>query len=237
VISQFKIIWPNGRETPFGLNEERSDNLAVLYTPRLGSSTRTPGGHELVLEKDGDHEWLPLRAGQTYSARVRGVRETGNTRLNRDTLVLSLSPKLAASAPKVNAGEILKISTATLPDLSGVKTAIGGGPILVNGGKPFPSHVNKSQDRHPRAAVGWNEKNIFLVEVDGRQPRLSMGMTLPELTDYLIQLGCDKALNLDGGGSAEVWIEGRIANSPCFGHERETANSLVVLEKEKRGSH
>ena len=194
-------------------------------------------GHELVLEKDGDNEWLPLRAGQTYSARVRGVRETGNTRLNRDTLVLSLSPTLAASAPKVNAGEILKISTATLPDLSGVKTAIGGGPILVNGGKPFPSRVNKSQDRHPRSAIGWNEKNIFLVEVDGRQPRLSMGMTLPELTDYLIQLGCDKALNLDGGGSAEVWIEGRIANSPCFGHERETANSLVVLEKEKKGSH
>ena len=112
------------------------------------------------------------------------------------------------------------------------KTAIGGGPELVRGGEPQPARVNKSNVRHPRSALGWNDKEFFFVTVDGRQPRLSDGMTLPELADFLVKIGCTEAMNLDGGGSAEVWMEGKILNSPCYGHERSTANALVLVEKE-----
>jgi exopolysaccharide biosynthesis protein len=94
--------------------------------------------------------------------------------------------------------------------------------------------VSKSNDRHPRSAVGWNEKEIIFVTVDGRQPRLSDGMTLPELADFLVKLQCTAAMNLDGGGSAEVWMDGKILNSPCYGHERSTANALVLVEKEAK---
>jgi len=233
VLSQFKVTWPDGRQTTFGLNEERDYGPAVLYTPRLGSSTRTTGGRELILERDATSEWLPLRAGQIYSARVRDVRETGNTRLSRDIMVLSLSPDSLSRVPTVEPGAMLKISTATSPDLKGVRTAIGGGPVLVHDGKAQPGRVNKSLERHPRSAIGWNEKSIFLVEVDGRQGGLSIGMTLPELAAYLVKQGCDEAMNLDGGGSAEVWVNGQIANSPCFGRERSTANALVVVQKDK----
>jgi exopolysaccharide biosynthesis protein len=40
-------------------------------------------------------------------------------------------------------------------------------------------------------------------------------------------------MNLDGGGSAEMWVEGRVVNRPCFGHERDTANALVVVRKQE----
>jgi exopolysaccharide biosynthesis protein len=56
-------------------------------------------------------------------------------------------------------------------------------------------------------------------------------MTLPELASYMKELGCQEAMNLDGGGSTELWMGGRIMNSPCYGHERETATSLVVVRK------
>src|SRR5207249_2888211 len=131
VVSQFKITWPKGEVTPFGLNEDLINLSAVLSTPRLGISTRIRGGRELILERQGDEQWLPLRIGQTYSARVREVRPNGDTRLSPGIMVLSLGSEVLARVPRVEAGAVLKISTATSPDLKGVKTAIGGGPALV----------------------------------------------------------------------------------------------------------
>jgi len=233
VVPQFKATLASGERFAFGLNEERPANAAVLYTPKLGSSTGTYGGRELILERDRENDWLPLRPGQTFTARVREVRGTGNSRLNSEIMVLSIGPSLVARLPAVTPGSIIKISTATSPDLTGVQTAIGGGPRLLRGRQPQPAHEHQGYSRHPRSAIGWNSKFIFLVIVDGRQRGLSIGMTLQELTDYFLKLGCDEAMNLDGGGSVEMWIEGDVVSSPCYGYERPTANGLVLLQKTK----
>lgn len=232
VVPRFHVTWPSGEATPFGLNEERARDNAVLYTPAVGSSTHTSGGRELVLESLASVDWLPLQAGQTYLARVRQAREGGNTTMDRDAMVLSIGPKLAARLPKIQPGAVVQISTATWPDLKGAPTAIGGGPALVQGGKAL--EVQTVKGRHPRTALGWNKTHYFLVEVDGRQGGLSVGMTLPELAEYMARLGCDEALNLDGGGSATLWIYGQVMNSPSEGKERGMANALVVIQKEKK---
>jgi exopolysaccharide biosynthesis protein len=44
-------------------------------------------------------------------------------------------------------------------------------------------------------------------------------------------------MNLDGGGSAELWIEGQVVNRPCFGYERNLANGLVLVRKPKADVH
>lgn len=232
VVSRFEVTWPDGTRTPLGLNEERPRNAAVLYTAAIGGSTRTSGGRELVLERNGTNDWLPLRIGQTYSARVREVRPTGDSPVAADTMVLSLGRPLEARAQGVAPGAVLKISTATLPNLKGARMAIGGGPPIVRDGKDIAR--TEIYVRHPRAAIGWNDDYFFLVEVDGRQRRLSVGMTLPELADYMIKLGCKEALNLDGGGSATFWVYGQLMNSPSEGRERAMANSLVLIQKGSR---
>ena len=228
----FLVRWPKGDSTPYDLNEERGRG-AVLYTPTIGSSTKTSGGVEFILEKASDKEWLPLAPGEKLPARIKEIQQGGNTRFTRDTMVLSFARLPAGSgAAEAKVGDTVWISTETTPSLKGVQTTIGGGPELVRGGEPQPARVNKSNVRHPRSALGWNDKEFFFVTVDGRQPRLSDGMTLPELADFLVKIGCTEAMNLDGGGSAEVWMEGKILNSPCYGHERSTANALVLVEKE-----
>jgi hypothetical protein len=227
VMAQLKVTWPNNTTTSIGLNEERTTRGTVLYTSAIGSSTRTKKGRELILEREGQDDWLPLRPGHIYTARVREVRETGNSRVSTNTLVLSLSPQ--SSAPNVSVGAILRISTATTPDLRGAKTAIGGGPVLVREGKA--ADFTGGPVRHPRTAVGWNDQFYFFVVVDGRQPKLSVGMSLQDLAAYMIKLGCQDALNLDGGGSTTFWIYGNVMNSPCYGHERPMANALVLVQK------
>jgi hypothetical protein len=84
------------------------------------------------------------------------------------------------------------------------------------------------------SAIGWNKDSFWLVQVDGRQRR-SIGMNLSELSKLLIDLGCTEGMNLDGGGSATLWYNGKVRNRPCDGEEREIANSLVVVQKQNPG--
>ena len=74
--------------------------------------------------------------------------------------------------------------------------------------------------------------------VDGRQPGYSVGMTLEELAHFMrTQLGnfslskenAYQGLNLDGGGSSTMVVEGEVVNSPSDQTgERPVANALVI---------
>ena len=115
--------------------------------------------------------------------------------------------------------------------------AISGDPMLVSGGAPMP---NLDQtDLHPRTAVGYarNGRYLYLVVVDGRQPFYSEGITLQELAKIMVSLGAQYAMNLDGGGSSTMVIEGpdgkpRVLNSPIDnyvpGRERPVADHLGI---------
>ncbi len=242
VKSAFQITWPDGRTSTFGLNGQRPNDGVELYTPALGPSTHTSGGCELVLAGESGNRWLPLRLGRKYRASVREIRQSGDTPLTPGTLVLSIGPAGLVRLPKLQPGAVLQIDTGSVPQLPGIRTAIGGGPILVHNGRcqkilgeaGDDYELSSRAERHPRSAVGWNERWFFLVQVDGRQRDLSVGMTLNELSKFLLKLGCEEALNLDGGGSAALWYDGQIRNNPCDGYDRPIANCLVVVRKEPK---
>jgi exopolysaccharide biosynthesis protein len=59
-------------------------------------------------------------------------------------------------------------------------------------------------------------------------------MTLPEIADYMLKIGCQQAMNFDGGGSSTLWVLGNVINSPSEGKERPSANALIVLRKDSR---
>jgi hypothetical protein len=240
VKANFAVTWTDGSKAAFRLNEQRKANNMVLYTPTYGASTRVSGGRNLILESSGDGPWLPLQADQTYHARVREVRTNANAQIPTNAMVLSIGPQLLASMPEIEAGAIVQISTATTPDLKGVKVAIGGGPTLLKDGKAFPKSAppgvsqawseRSKYERHPRSAFGWSPTHFYLIVVDGRQPGLSIGMKLGELAEYFQKLGCTDAINLDGGKSSQLWLAGEIKNSPCQGEDT-VANSLFVVRK------
>ena len=125
-------------------------------------------------------------------------------------------------------GDTLQLATESVPNLAGVNVAIGGGPALIQNGEvmTWKGWVHLPQ---PRTALGWNKQSIFLVEVDGRQFDVSLGMTFTQLAKYLRELGCEQAVNLDGGGSATLWAFGAVRNSPSEGQERPAPNALVVV--------
>jgi hypothetical protein len=232
VTSLFHVVWCDGAKIPMGLNESRRPDSAVLYTAAAGRSTLTSGGLEIALISSTNQPWLPLKVGTVSQAKVLMVHEAGNMLLRHDVAVISIGPRLAARLPRPPIGSMLTVSTETLPSLNGARTALGGGPTLLSAGRPW-QWPNLFQSRHPRSCIGWNKDSFFMMEVDGRQAG-SDGMTYFELADYLRKLGCDEAMNLDGGGSATLWADGRVMNRPSEGLERPAANSLVLLRVPKK---
>ena len=116
-----------------------------------------------------------------------------------------------------------------------MQQAVGGYPLLVQDGEipatfsPAPSHC---AELHPRTAVGLSRdrQTLWMVVVDGRQPGYSIGMTCAQLAALMVDLGCWTALNLDGGGSTTMVVEGLgEVNRPSGGTERVVSNHLGVF--------
>ncbi len=94
-------------------------------------------------------------------------------------------------------------------------------------------------NKHPRTAIGTrNERKVLLVTLDGRTKEAA-GMTLDEMAALMISLKCRDAVNLDGGGSTTMWINGKpfngVVNMPCdnkqFDHYGERAVSDILVIK------
>lgn len=120
-----------------------------------------------------------------------------------------------------------------------MQSAISGNQVLLDKGTVSPA---PGGDPQPRTAVGFtkNGKKLILVVVDGRQPGYSQGATLHELALILQDSGAYQAINLDGGGSSTLVVEGafgrpRLLNSPINqripGRQRPVGNHLGVFAK------
>ena len=111
----------------------------------------------------------------------------------------------------------------------GVFDAVGGAPLMIEDGRIL-GVCNSGCGRQPRTGIGVTAGGrVLLVVVDGRQPRWSLGPTLNEFAHILQDLGAVTALNMDGGGSTEMVVDGEIVNRPSDGHQRQISNAVLVL--------
>ncbi len=113
---------------------------------------------------------------------------------------------------------------------------IQAGPLLIENGNPSMHDENFNNTfttaRHPRSAVGLtNEGKWVFLAVDGRNGMHSSGATISELTDIMRAKNIIYALNLDGGGSTEIIINGKIYNMPSDGHERNISYALGAISR------
>ncbi|MDP9184516.1 MAG: phosphodiester glycosidase family protein, partial [Actinomycetota bacterium] len=104
--------------------------------------------------------------------------------------------------------------------------------ILTDGKVVIPASCSTHMcSRNPRTAIGVTAiDRVIMFVVDGRTS-VSIGFTLHRLAHWMRWLGAVDAVNLDGGGSATMWINGRgVVNHPTdTAGERPVSNAVVVL--------
>ena len=112
---------------------------------------------------------------------------------------------------------------------------IQGGPLILNDGKI--SEVDEkfnsafTSTRHPRSVIGLTDDGrwVFLI-FDGRNGLHSSGATISELADVMKAAGISNALNLDGGGSTEIMVNGKFYNMPSDGYERKISYGIGAIK-------
>jgi len=118
------------------------------------------------------------------------------------------------------------------------------GPLLVAGGRvvfdratdregfsaaagQFDSDI--TDGRHPRSAIGISEEDLFLICCDGRRTGVDAGLTLDELAEFMLALGCRDGMNLDGGGSTTLVHRGHLLNRPYSEQDQPAPASRPIV--------
>lgn len=120
--------------------------------------------------------------------------------------------------------------------------AVAGDTLLLEDGKIVPEAVDGrsriANALHPRSAAGISRggRYLYLMTVDGRQPGYSEGTSKLETAEWLRKLGAWDGLNLDGGHSTNLVMEGPdgkpvLINHPASEWLRFCANHLGVCAK------
>ena len=220
-----------------GVNYWPDSNALVLYTPAVADSTPrdSAGRHALS---------LPLRmlrrAGDTLFFRAAGrVREGGSVPLSSGG-VLAAGGMRRTELPRIAArGGTVTVVLGLAPHGERLRTVVGGWPRIVREGKSVAEYADIvegtfprfSSGRHPRTAVGFSRDSstLFLITVDGRAES-DAGMSLAELAATVLRLGVYEAMNMDGGGSTTMVVEGKVVNRPSDKEgERAVGSALRVV--------
>ena len=191
---------------------------AIVYTRDWGKTTpQTPKyGSQLVINK----------------GKLVGITENSVEIPENGFVIVAPTQKLEPML----AAKRFKLSFKTNPEWENVNHIISGGPYLVKNGEIFvdmtAQKLSAIGGRNPRTAIGYTKDNhLIMLTADGREGA-SIGLTLFELANLMKEFGCINAMNLDGGGSTVMFINGQIVNKPALEGGIPLSHALVVTKKE-----
>ncbi len=230
-----------------GVNQTRQTDNLIVYNSYYGTTTQTNyWGTEITVR----YLTESLTINDTMSVEVvakDSVTETGhgNNAIPSNGIILSGH---GTSGDFLNqyvfVGDTLALVLQLPPLDQPIVELVGGGPRLIRDGTATVESVAEgfgqsfASDRHPRTAVGLSQDSTkaYFITVDGRQAGYSVGMSLYELADYMLEWDLYQGANLDGGGSTTMVVRGQVVNSPSdAGGERTVANSLMAISTAPTG--
>lgn len=129
----------------------------------------------------------------------------------------------------------IELDIKMVPQWENIDHIISGGPSLIKDGEVFidvtAQKLGAITGKNPRTAIGYTAHNEFImVTVDGRE-HASVGMTLGELARMMKGFGCINAMNLDGGGSTVMYVQGKVVNNPAQKGGIPISNALTISER------
>ncbi|HSX20762.1 MAG TPA: phosphodiester glycosidase family protein [Gammaproteobacteria bacterium] len=176
--------------------------------------------------------------------RVLGVYDTGTISVPADAYFYKLGASFHAKFKTLHIGDaaIINIQIKPKRDPKAAKQwnkmpfVVGGGPLLIMKGKKNNDFAVEKLDpdfinsRHARTAIGIlpDKRWVFVVAERSLLEDIN-GVSIPELRDFMHSLGCEYAVNLDGGSSSAMYVEnhkyGSIMDQPV-------ADAVLILPRD-----
>lgn len=201
--------WPNNWYA-WSVNSPKGESEAiVIYTPSFGGGVTKPPHHISVV----------VRAG------VVSQIVPGSAEIPPDGYVIGFGPGSAGDAGRFKVGNKVEYSLNLGPGWDRVKHALSAGPLLLKGGRVVLDYDGMGDPKittysGARSFIGVTRGNVLVM---GTTP----AATVSELAEITKALGLSEAMNLDGGASSGLYLDGGYITRPG----RSLSNCLVVLEK------
>jgi hypothetical protein len=223
------------------------DAINVMPPPNDGVSLLTPQFGAVPPRDNLTLVGLQLTSGAPpfASYRVTDVLDNLQKQPPGYYLAIGLNGYSAAGVPNPGDAVAVQGDLSPLP-IGNVVAAVGGGPLILDNGAwyddPDGPRGGEFALRIPASGAAIApDGTLFLVEVDGRQPDLSIGVTREEFSALMRALGATRGMSFDGGGSSEMVVrtlgtgDASVVNSPSDGRERKIADALMVYSAAPEG--
>lgn len=123
-----------------------------------------------------------------------------------------------------------------------MQTAIAGGPALIHHAQISITNNQERMftgkaidDKHPRTAMGYTaDGKLIILVVQGRFTGIAEGASLRHLATILQDLGCVEALNLDGGGSSCMLVNGKETIQPSDKEGQRPVPGVFLIQLKKQ---
>lgn len=219
-----------------------NDHETVVFGSEFGAPLPDGPGHQVTLDPNGVVAAVTqARGGPEPIGRQKVVQATGDQAAWLEAHA-ELGQRLLLREKVVDA------DTGTPLRLTADTSVVNGGPDLVDDGRvalapvrdgwsPAPIAGNSRADffwrwyvrRNPRTAAGvLPDGRLVFVQVDGRQPGRSVGLSISETARLFDGFGAVEAVNLDGGGSSAVATSQGLVNTPSDPVERPVADAVIL---------
>lgn len=228
------VTLPSGSLRLAGINRVTGEaDSVIVYNDHWGTGNRArsiPAGQtgvEVLIGADGTV--------------TRTAQAPGSELLDAGVQAVVAAPGATADALTALAfGDEVSVDYTLNPEAVDLAAGVGGHassePLMLEDGVVGEAVSDLSRLRHPRTGVGFSADGTtaYFVVADGRQSTVP-GLTVPELGQFMRDLGASDALNLDGGGSSQMNARqpgatgASVLNAPSDGYERRDANGLGIF--------
>ncbi|WP_432664074.1 phosphodiester glycosidase family protein [Wukongibacter baidiensis] len=191
----------------------------IVYTPERGKKVRSDLGTNVIV-KDG---------------KITEITE-GNVDIPENGLVINLYGSIKDQIfDRFEVGRSVEYNVDLYPKHKNdefwkkVDGAVGAGPGLVWDGKVT---LNLEEERFSeakitsiaaaRSAIGFTKDKKLILLTTRRA-------TINDLAEMMVKLGCEKAMNLDGGASSGLYYNGKVITKPG----RQISNAILIIEEEQ----
>ena len=224
------------------VNKARTNSGVFLYTYDFNAK-HTTGTTEAGVNVVCTVEQGQLAIGSTVTARVERVEETAVTSIQPDQIVLSANANADAyytnALRNMSAGSEVTLTVSANAGWDDVEYAVGALYCLAENGavaSGLAAGVN------PRTAVGQKaDGTLVFYTIDGRRSGYSIGASLTQVGQRLVELGCETVLCLDGGGSTNLAVttpdstDASIINRPSESNRKVTNQIFLVASNRSSG--
>lgn len=234
------LFLPDGTvENIVRINSNADSNSITLYNSYEGNITPAVPSNWYNLE----FKLEPFKSyGDTLRFIIKELNSEGSSEISGNYFILTANNRYAYYLErKIKEDDTISIVLKMDPDYGKIYTLTGGWPRIVENGENVIAKESLvegisqsfSETKHPRTGVGFSKDSatVYFITVDGRQKQ-SRGMSLTEFADFMIKEGVYQGLNLDGGGSTTMVVDGELVNNPSdVTGERAVANCLAVVKR------